>query len=609
VHLCFESWARRQPDAFALIYATASEPSGVRSLRYQELNRRANQLARYLKRSGLKREGLVGICTERSFEMVVAMLATLKAGGAFVPLDPAYPRERLSYMVEDANIQILLAQEQLPELVAASRCVRLDSDWPIIDMEDDSNPEIGCVPTQLAYVIYTSGSTGRPKGTMLTHHGLCNLAAEQERSFAIRPGSKVLQFSSLSFDASVWEFVMALLNGATLCLTSRDTVSSGHDLVDLMGRLGISTVTLPPSVLAVLPQVELPGLRTLITAGEKCTGDLVMRWGGGRDFFNAYGPTETTVCASMHRCKGSDSQGPPIGRPIQNFDLYILDPNLQPVPVGVPGELYIGGVGLARGYLFRPDLTAERFIPHPFAKKRGARLYKSGDVCRFLQDGNIEMLGRADLQVKVRGFRIELGEIETVLSEYPGVRDVAVVARELTAGEKQLIAYLVAHEGGAPAVVDLRSYLRQRLPEYMVPAVYMILTAMPLTPSKKIDRHALPAPDRDRMGNDKPFIAPGTDTEIRLAAIASQLLNISSVGASDNFFDLGGHSLMATQFISRVYEEFSVEMALRILFEKPTIAEFAREVEKMRTSAGTSQRPKIKAIARESVRVKQSELT
>ncbi len=617
VHECIEYLAEQNPDTLAVVFDDVQ-------LRYDALNRRANQLARYLQKLGTGTESLVGICMDRSPEMVIGILATLKAGGAFVPLDPNYPRERLSFMIEDSGISVLLTQKRIsadfgfaisdsfsaaendnPQSETRNlKVLALDTRWESISAESDQNLSDKILPENLAYVIYTSGSTGKPKGTMLQHRGLCNLAKAQQEAFNIDSQSRILQFSSLSFDASVWETVMALLNGAALCLTQREHLMTGQGLLEVLRAMGITTVTLPPSVLAVMPEDTLSNLKTIITAGEKCTRDLVQRWANGRAFFNAYGPTETTVCASMFRCHERDEQNPPIGQPINNTELYILNPHLQPVPVGVAGELLIGGVSLARGYLNRPDLTAERFVPNPFSEKPGERLYRTGDLVRYLPDGNIEFLGRIDHQVKVRGFRIELGEIEATLVEHPSVRDAAVLAREDVPGDVRLAAYVVAKPDTPINSGDLRSYLRERLPDYMVPSHFIMLDTMPLTPSNKVDRQALPAPDQSRPDLQSEYIAPRNEVEQKLAEICGALLNLKKVGVFDSFFDLGGHSLLATQFISRLRTTFEVELPLRSLFEKPTIAELAEEIARTKESACKPQVPTITRVAREQRRVK-----
>jgi len=590
----FETVVEQQPGAIAVIFDDAQ-------LTYRQLNARANQLAHHLKRLGVSPESLVGICMERSIEMVVALLGILKAGGAFLPLDPSYPTERLAYMVEDSGVSMVLTQQPLVERLPASQTqvVCLDTVWEAIARESIVNPVSGTVPENLAYVIYTSGSTGQPKGTMLHHRGLCNLATAQQKAFGVQEGDRILQFSSLSFDAAVWEVVMAFLSGAALGLASRAQLSVGQGLLDVLRTQRITAVTLPPSVLAVLPEEPLPDLQTIITAGEACSQALVNRWAGGRRYFNAYGPTETTVCASLDLCTESSPQGPPIGRPLANTQLYILDANLQPVPVGVPGELYIGGVGVGRGYLQRAALTAEQFRPHPFSSAPGARLYKSGDLGRYRPDGKIDYVGRLDQQVKVRGFRIELGEIEAVVGEHPAVREVAVLAREDGPGERRVVAYIMAHAGASLELGELRGFLRQRVPEYMVPSAFVRLEAMPLTPSGKVDRRALPAPDQERPALEEVFVATRTPVEELLAEIWAEVLGLEQVGIYDSFFDLGGHSLLATRLISRLRDAFQVEIPLRSLFEAPTVAGLAESVNTSMRAGQAPQAPPILPVSRD----------
>jgi len=604
MHQWFESLAQNDPDAVAVIY-------NDQKLSYAELNARANQLARYLLKLNIAPENLIGICMERSLEMVVSILGALKAGAAFIPLDPAYPEDRLSFMITDSSIPILLTQQSLVQQVPAhqAKIICVDAEWQTISQEKSENLNLLIDPTNLAYVIYTSGSTGKPKGTMLQHRGWCNLGKAQQKAFGVGKGNRVLQFSSLSFDASVWEIVMALLSGATLTLTDRDALATGQGLLEVLAQQQINTVTLPPSVLAVIPEAELPALSTIITAGEACTADLVSRWSNGRHFFNAYGPTETTVCASMFLVPDGYQQNPPIGLPIANFQLYVLDEYSQPVAIGVPGELHIGGMGLARGYLKRPDLTAEKFIPDPFGGTAGARLYRSGDLVRYRPDGNIEFMGRIDHQVKVRGFRIELGEIEVVLSDHPKIRDVAVIVREDVPGDRRIVAYMITQPGTELTVGELRNFLRERLPEYMVPSGFMTLTEFPLTPNGKVDRRALPKPDQTRPELEREYVAPRNETEEKLAQICADLLQVEKVGVYDNFFELGGHSLLATQFISRVRTAFNVELPLRSLFEKPTIEGLAAAIEEAKLiSVAQPQAPAIERVSRDAHRMKRSEL-
>jgi amino acid adenylation domain-containing protein len=395
IHQLFEEQVKRTPDAIAVVFEGEQ-------LTYLELNEKANQLAHYLQELGVGPEVLVGICVERSFEMIVGLLGVFKAGGAYVPLDPAYPFERLSFMLEDSSVPVLLTQSKLVEKKLpphSARVVYLDSDWEEIAFHSKENPSSTVTPDHLAYVIYTSGSTGKPKGALLAHRGLCNLATAQIQLFDVQADSRILQFASFSFDASVWEVVLALVSGATLVMAKRESLMPGSALTRLLRDEAITMVILPPSILAVLPAEEFPALQTIIVGGEACSAGLVARWAPLRQFFNAYGPTEATVCATVALCSDG-SQKPPIGRAIANTQVYILDTENQPVPIGVPGELHIGGVGLARGYLNRPDLTEQKFIPNPFSDEPNSRLYKTGDLARYLPDGNIEYIGRIDNQVK-----------------------------------------------------------------------------------------------------------------------------------------------------------------------------------------------------------------
>jgi amino acid adenylation domain-containing protein len=574
VHELFEEQTASAPEAIALVFEG-------RRLTYGELNRRANQLAHHLRRLGVGPESLVGLSVGRSPELVVGLLGVLKAGGVYVPMDPTYPRERLRLMLEDSGVKVLLAVRDslaaLPETEAAVLC--LDSDWEAGARESAENPENTVAPDNAAYVIYTSGSTGRPKGVVVPHRGIGNLALAQSQALEVRPESRALQFASASFDASVSEIFMALVRGATLCLSTRGDLLSGQALVEFLREQQITTATLPPAILAVLGAEDLPALKSLIVAGESCPGDVATRWSADRLLFNAYGPTETTVCATMMRCEGAYTDSPPIGRPIENVQVYVLDAHSRPVPVGVEGELYVGGVGVARGYLGRPGLTAERFVPDPFSREPGARLYRTGDRALYLPDGNVEFLGRADNQVKVRGYRIELGEVEAALARHPGVREAVVVVREDVEGDKRLVAYLAAAGQLGPTTAELSAFVRESLPDYMVPSAFVTLEEFPLTPNGKVDRRALPAPHADRTESGGEYVTPRTPTEEVLAGIWSQVLGVARVGVTDNFFALGGHSLLATQVISRVRATFAAELPLTTLFDSPTVEAMARHVE------------------------------
>ena len=566
----FEAQAAATPNAVALIYQEEK-------ITYDELNQRANQVANYLRESGVRLETLVGLCFERSIEMVVALLGVAKAGGAYVPLDPHYPQERLSLMMEDSGVSVLLTQESLTDIIPAIavRVIEIDTEWGLIEKQSGENLSPYAGANNLAYVIYTSGSTGRPKGALVTHRGLWNLAEAQRQVFVVQPDERLLQFASLSFDASIFEIVMALHAGATLCLGTTEELAPGAALGNLLRSQSVTMATLPPTALATLQPGELPALRTIVVAGEACPGELVDQWSVGRRFFNAYGPTEATVWASTAACRAGERVS--IGGPIANAELYVLNSQMQLLPQGVTGELYLGGAGLARGYLKRAELTAERFLPHPFSRRAGDRLYRTGDLVRYLPDGNLEFIGRADEQVKLRGFRIELGEIESVLNAQAGVRECVVVVREDVPGDQRLVAYVVGNE--AAEAVDsgaLRISLKKVLPEYMAPSAFVTLAELPLTPNGKIDRKALPAPDQTRSEAGPSYVAACTPVEEVLCGMWEQVLRVERVGVFDNFFELGGHSLLATQIISRLKEAFQVEIPLRALFEAPTVAEFSK---------------------------------
>jgi len=592
VHQRFENIVTKDSASTALQFNN-------KQMSYGELNEKANQLAHTLLERKISPDNIVGICMERSFDMVVSMIAVLKAGGAYLPLDPGYPVERLNFMINDSGLKFLLLDDKtakIEKLDCITEKTLNASDLHIYDTNKSSNPDVSMDPANLAYVIYTSGSTGKPKGTLLAHTGLVNLANEQNKAFSITQNSKILQFASLSFDAATWEMVMALLNGAALHLVEREVVASGESLIKTLREEKISTITLPPSLLAVLPETELPDLKTIITAGEKCPAELVKHWQPGRQMVNAYGPTETSVCASIYNGDATQLIDPPIGKNIGNFQLHILDKNLMPVPIGISGELCISGVGLARGYLNKAKITAEKFIPNPFSKEQGSRLYRSGDLVKRLDDGNIEFLGRIDQQVKLRGFRIELGEIEASIHGINDIKDVTVMVREDNPSDQRLVAYLVSEQS-----IDinlLRSNLSNSLPDYMVPSAFVVLEEMPLTPNGKINYKALPAPEQDRSALSKEYEAPRNKSEEKLAQIIMELLHLKKVGIHDNFFELGGHSLLATQFISRIREEFDVELPLRKIFETPTVLAIAEALLSPEAIQADKDEPGIEAVER-----------
>jgi amino acid adenylation domain-containing protein len=587
-HELFEQQAESTPDALALVFKDER-------VSYQDLNVRANRLAHHLRTLGVGAEVLVGLCLERSVEMVVGLLAILKAGGAYVPLDPAYPVGRLSFMLEDANLRFLLTQSRLADglhLVAA-HVIRLDTDAAAVARQSDADPERLTTRDNAAYVIYTSGSTGRPKGVVLQHGGLRNLVAAQSQTFRLSRNARVLQFASLSFDASVAEVTLALGAGATLCLAPQESLMPGADFINFLREQRINNVTLPPSALLAMPLEDLPELETIIVAGEACPAEAVARWAAGRRFFNAYGPTEATVWATGADCSPGDERIT-IGRPVANKLVYLLDSELRPAPVGVAAQLLIGGAGLARGYLARPAVTAERFIPHPFAAEPGARLYRTGDVARYLPDGRIEFLGRADGQVKVRGYRIELGEVEAALGRMAGVRQCVVTATEEEAGGRRLVAYVVADSdaGDATEAGELRRGLREQLPDYMIPSAFVALEEMPLMLNGKLDRNALPSLEAVRRGAGDNSDAAHSPVEEVLAGICAEVLGLERVGVEENFFELGGHSLLATSVFSRLREAFRVDLPIKTLFESPTVAQLARNVEAaMRAGSGMEDLP------------------
>ncbi|MFO0760428.1 MAG: amino acid adenylation domain-containing protein [Byssovorax sp.] len=567
MHGLFEAHAARDPGAPAVRF-------GEITLSYGEVDRRSNQLARRLQQLGVGVESRVGLCLGRSPSLVIGLLAILKAGGAYVPLDPAYPRDRLAFMLADADLRVIVSEEALTEKLPPheAKVLCLDSASLGLDVERDTSPDAPVTPGHAAYVIYTSGSTGLPKGVVVEHKGFANLAEVHRRSFGAGPGQRVLQLSSINFDASVWELCMALFTGGTLVLAPPDDLLPGPGLLRTLRDQAITALTIPPSVLAALPFAELPSLQTIVVAGEACPEELVSRWAPGRHFWDAYGPTEATICATMGECFAGGGK-PSIGKPLANVQVYILDARQNLVPTGVPGELCIGGIGLSRGYLGRPELTAEKFIDSPFVK--GEKLYRSGDRARFREGGAIEFFGRLDDQVKLRGFRIELGEIEAVLQKIPGVDDAVVVLREDARNNPILAAYVVA-SGTSPA--EIRAALRDKLPEHMVPSALVSLDALPLSPSGKVDRRALPAPEEEGAGETDEAETRGP-VEDGLAAIFAEVLGLASIGAHDGFFDRGGHSLLATQVISRVRDTFGVDLPLRTLFEAPTPAALAHQVE------------------------------
>ena len=690
IHQLFEEQAERTPDKVAVVF-------DGEQLTYQELNVKANQLAYYLQNLGVEPEVLVGICVERSLEMVIGLLGVLKAGAAYLPIDSSYPSERLAFMLEDSSIPLLLTQQKLVEKLPpnSARVISLDSDWEEIASCSEENPSNGVKSNNLAYVIYTSGSTGKPKGVLIEHRSLVNYTTVAGTEYGIDDCDRILQFSSISFDVSAEEIYTSLISGAMLVLRTDTMLDSLEGFLQKCNSWEITVLAIPTAywheLTTFLSQEKValpPSLRLIIIGGEKALPERLKTWfecvGQQVRLVNNYGPTETTVGATIYELSAADVtlRELPIGRPIGNVQTYILDGNRQPLPIGVPGELHIGGAGLARGYLNRPELTDERFISNPFSDSPSDRLYKTGDLVRYLSDGNIEYVGRIDDQVKIRGFRIELGEIEALLTQHPNVLAEAVIDREDSPGNKRLVAYVVSNlipdripyhtecqleingnalkietqdisSGGVGLVGvpvldkgssvrlhlqlpgedeprwfsgtvvwshppqagirfqltpneqaqvarsvsyqldaqelwktlqrtltrNLRDYLKQKLPDYMIPSAFVLMKALPLTPNGKIDRRALPAPDSFHNEREDKFVAPRTPTEAKLAAIWAEVLGVQQVGINDNFFELGGHSLLATQILSKLSYHFQLNLSLSKLFETSTVAGFSSYIE------------------------------
>jgi len=586
IHRLFEKQVERTPDTIAVIFED-------QQLTYAELNGRANQLAHYLQTLGVGPEVLVGISVERSLEMIVGLLGILKAGGAYLPLDPDYPTERLQFMLEDSQVSLLLTQQHLLESfprsseTATPKIICLDSDRQIIFQAKDVNLENSVTTSNLAYVIYTSGSTGKPKGAMNTHLGISNRLLWMQEAYQLTAEDCILQKTPFSFDVSVWELFWTLLNGARLVFAKPNGHKDASYLVNLIQEQQVTTLHFVPSMLQIFlieKGVEnCSSIKRVICSGEALSLELQERFFArlACELHNLYGPTEAAIDVTFWECQSdSNLKTVPIGRPITNIQIYIVDSHLQPVPVGVVGELHIGGVGLARGYLNRPELTAEKFIANPFdisLRNQPSKLYKTGDLARYLPDGNIEYLGRIDNQVKIRGFRIELGEIEAVLTSHSEIREAIVTIREDVPGNKSLVAYLVP-QNHQLTVHDLRNFLSQKLPNYLIPNAFVFLDKFPLTPNGKINRLSLPAPDISQQNLGVEFVAPRTSTERELVTIWTEVLQLTKVGVYDNFFELGGHSLLATQLISRLKETFEIEFPFRYLFENLTISQLAEQV-------------------------------
>ncbi|MCZ8026424.1 MAG: amino acid adenylation domain-containing protein, partial [Microcystis sp. LE19-10.1B] len=616
IHQLFEEQVERTPNAVAVTYENES-------LTYRELNNRANQLAHYLRKLGVKADTLVGISLERSLEMMVGLLGILKAGGAYVPLDPDYPQERLSFMLEDSQVKVLVTQAKLvksiPEHQAQLIC--LDTEWEKIAQNITSNPESVAKPENLIYIIYTSGSTGKPKGVLVNHSNVVRLFAATDAWYNFNSQDVWSLFHSYAFDFSVWEMWGALLYGGRLVVVPYLVTRSPEAFYQLLYQEKVTILNQTPTAFRQLIQAEesLKGsfplsrgdrssttdndlsLRLVIFGGEALEINSLQPWfqrHGDQcpQLVNMYGITETTVHVTYRPLSMNDldSTASVIGRPIPDLQVYLLDQHLQLVPVGVPGEMYVGGAGVTKGYLNRPELTTERFIPSPFEKdevipptplnKGGnepSKLYKTGDLARYLPDGNIEYLGRIDNQVKIRGFRIELGEIEALLASHPQIWETVVIVRDDATGDKRLVAYIVPQSEKTITINEIRQFLKAQLPGYMIPNAFVILDALPLTANGKIDSRALPPPESSSEPSDK-YVAPRTPIEDILVTVWSEVLKVEKVGINDNFFELGGHSLLATKLVAQIRDRLKVELPLRQLFNSATLAELAQGIEQLK---------------------------
>ncbi|MGZ4106644.1 MAG: amino acid adenylation domain-containing protein, partial [Tumebacillaceae bacterium] len=608
LHELFEAQVNRTPQQVAVTF-------GEESLTYAELNLKANRLARRLVNLGVGRGNYVGIFVERSLEMVIALLATLKAGAAYVPLDPSYPQDRIDFMVKDAQLSVLLTLKRLEEKIShmQTRVVNLDA----LDTQDASDGQTDADNLQIeisaedpAYVIYTSGTTGQPKGVVVPHRAICNHMLWMQEAFPLQLGDSVLQKTPFSFDASVWEFYAPLLAGAELVIAEPGRHMDTSYLSDVIRNRTITTLQLVPTLLQMLLDepdfASCMNLQRVFCGGEALTPELVARFfqafPENVDLINLYGPTECCIDSTYHICEpGSRLRTVPIGKPIANAQALVLDERMQPVPVGVLGELYISGVGVALGYLHRPELTAERFVRHVFeeSSEQTHLLYKTGDQVRRLSDGNLEYVGRADDQVKVRGFRIELGEIEKVIAQHDEVREAVVIAHEYSPGDKRLVGYFVPEAKAKPVVDHLRDHLKGKLPDYMVPANLVILDELPLSPSGKVNRKALPIPELDSQQKQETYIAPRNPVEELLERIFGQVLHHEKVGVHDNFFDLGGHSLLATQVVSRIRNAFQIALPVSELFDDPTISGLGERVQRAMNEGHSLQEHPIQTASRE----------
>ncbi|HWF17730.1 MAG TPA: amino acid adenylation domain-containing protein, partial [Verrucomicrobiae bacterium] len=594
-HELFEDQTARAPDATAITFHGES-------LTYDQLNRRANRLAHHLRSLGVGPETLVGLCVERSLEMAIGLLAIFKAGGAYVPLDPNYPSERLAFILEDAKVPVLITQESFlgnlpkPNGAFAPRVICLDPELSVIGPQSDFDLRPNAEPDNLAYVLYTSGSTGKPKGVQIPHRALINFLWSMSRQPGFIASDILLAVTTLSFDIAGLELWLPLMVGGQVVIADNETVRDGKRLAKELEQCGATVLQATPATWRMLLETGWAGNPRLkaLCGGEAWGADLAKALlPKCASLWNMYGPTETTIWSAATQVE--QGEGPLIGEPIANTQFYILDEHLQPVPLGVPGELHIGGDGLARGYLNRPELTVEKFVPDPFGKEAGARLYKTGDLVQRHPSGQLEFLGRLDHQVKIRGFRIELGEIEAVLRSHSNVREAVVMARENQGREKRLVAYVVARQPSASLIRELQSFVAEKLPGYMVPTAFVMLDSLPLTPNGKIDRKALPEPE-NRPELAANYTAPSTPMEKSIAEIWAEVLHLEKVGVHDNFFDLGGHSLLLARVHARLCETLQINLSIVKLFQHPTINSLAAHLNQ--TSADNNTLSRVQQRAR-----------
>ena len=601
VHQWFEAQVEQTPDAVAVVYEQ-------QKLTYRELNQKANQLAHHLQSLGVKSEQLVGICVERSLEMVIGMLAILKAGGAYVPLDPTYPQERLTYMLEDAGVSVLLTQSKLtanfPGKGAKEVC--FDRDWQLISNYSSDNPKTEVTPTNLAYVIYTSGSTGNPKGVAVPHQAIVRLVRETNY-VQITPDDCIAQASNANFDAATFEIWGALLNGAKTVGITKEVMLSPEQLDQQLQKDKITILFITTALFNQLVSFRadiFQSVKTILFGGEAVNPSwvqAVLKNKPPARLLHVYGPTESTTFATWYLIEEvpEGATNIPIGRPLSNTTLYVLDSHLQPVPIGVPGELYIGGYGLARGYLNRPELTEQKFIPNPLSTIK-SRLYKTGDLVRYLSDGSIEFLSRIDNQVKIRGFRIELGEIKAILEQHSSVKEAVAIAREDSDGNKQLVAYIVPQASQNELLAELRNFLQAQLPEYMIPSAFVLLDSFPLTVNEKIDTRSLPEPNYHRA-ICKTSENPQTEIEQKIAAVWQEILKLNSVGRDDNFFEVGGHSLLLIQVNQKLNAALNVELSMLEMFQYPTIRALGESLSKTKQESSPTTDNKGRRLERQNL--------